>query len=73
MTRQKQTLFAAVTSTACAVVWLVNYVLDVALKAAAPGQTVLHALCTVVWAASAALWWTRWHGSRRSGKDAQAS
>jgi len=71
VTKRKQTLFAAVTSTACAVVWLANYVLDVALKAAAPGQTVLHALCTAAWAVSATLWWIRWHTSRRSGKDAQ--
>lgn len=63
MKRQKQTLLAAVSSTVCAVVWLINCVLDI--HWAIRGSLIQDALLTLVWAAGAVLWWLRWHGERR--------
>lgn len=62
VSKRKQALLAAVSSTVCAAVWLVNCVLDVLLCLTALPQDVL---LTCVWAACATLWWVRWHSERR--------
>ena len=66
MTKCRQALFAAVSSTVCAVIWLVNSVLDVTMKLETPGQTALHMFSTAVWAACAVVWWLRWKQERRA-------
>ena len=63
MTGRKQALFAAVSSTACAAVWLVNCVLDVAYGLT--GELTMHVLMTGIWTLCAACWWGR---ARRIGK-----
>ncbi len=72
MTRHRQALFAAASSSVCAVIWLANCVLDMTMKLEAPGQMALHVLCTVIWTVIAVMWWIRWHGSRPSRGDMQA-
>lgn len=59
MTKRNQALFAAAASTVCAIVWLVNCILDVAYGLVMTGQFPLHALAAAAWTACAVCWWLR--------------
>lgn len=68
MSRQKQNLLAAVSSTVCAALWLANLAVDLVWKLESPSQTLLHALCTVIWTACAVIWWAQWHRMRKAAQ-----
>lgn len=65
VSKRKQALLAAVSSTVCAAVWMVNCVVDVLLSLAALPQDLL---LSCLWAACAMLWWLRWHSERRAAE-----
>ena len=63
MSQHKQSLLAAVASTAAAVIWLANCVLDTAQGL--HRSLLRDALLTLVWAISAVCWWVRWRRERK--------
>lgn len=72
MTKGKQALLAAASSTVCAAVWLANCAVDVVYGCTLTEQLPLHILLTAVWAASAACWWLRWRSEKKRQQSAAA-
>lgn len=60
-TRKK--LIAAVSSSICAGIWLINCILDVTLHI--PAALAQDVMLTLVWMLCAVGWWWMWHASRR--------
>ena len=64
----KRSLVAAIASTVCAALWLINCVIGVAVSAC--GSLRQDMMLTLVWAVCAVCWWMHWLSERKCVNDA---
>lgn len=66
MDLQKLSLLNAVLFTLCALVWLVNGVLQVMIGADGFAQLAMIIGCVLLWTAGAVFWWSHWRKQRQT-------
>lgn len=68
MNVKKQSRMMAMISTICAVVWMINCVIDAVAEPAMTGQLTRDVALTLVWLGGAVCWWLRWRRERTEKK-----